>query len=34
MHHEGKSGTNDLGGKRPLYVRKKRVRAVGIRRRS
>jgi hypothetical protein len=24
-HHEGKRGTKDLGGKRPLYVRKKKA---------
>jgi hypothetical protein len=25
IHHEGKRGTKDLGGKRPLYVRKMRA---------
>jgi hypothetical protein len=30
-HHEGKRGTKDLGSKLPLYVRKKRATAIGIR---
>jgi hypothetical protein len=29
-HHEGKGGTKDLGGKRPLYLRKKGATAIGI----
>jgi hypothetical protein len=28
--HEGKGGTKDLGGKQPLYARKKRATAIGI----
>jgi hypothetical protein len=30
MHHEGKCGTKDLGGKRPPFVRKKRATVVDI----
>jgi hypothetical protein len=30
MHHEGKSGTKDLGGKWLLYTRKKRASAISI----
>jgi hypothetical protein len=29
-HHEGRRGTKDLGGQRPLYLRKKRATAIGI----
>jgi hypothetical protein len=31
MHHEGRRGTKDLGSKRLLYLRKKRVTAIVIR---
>jgi hypothetical protein len=30
MHHEGKSGTKDLGGNQSLYVRKKRATTIDI----
>jgi hypothetical protein len=30
MHHEGKSGTMDLGGKQTLYLRTKRSTAISI----
>jgi hypothetical protein len=30
IHHEGKCGTKDLGGKRPPYLRKKRTTTNGI----
>jgi hypothetical protein len=29
-HHEGKRATKNLGGKRPLYLRKERATAIGI----
>jgi hypothetical protein len=29
-HHERKGGTKALGGKRPLFLRKKRASAIGI----
>jgi hypothetical protein len=29
-HHEERRGTKYLGGKRPLYLRKKRATAIGI----
>jgi hypothetical protein len=31
MHHEGRSGAKDLGGKRSPYVRKKGATAIAIR---
>jgi hypothetical protein len=30
IHHEGKCGTKDLGGKQPPYMRKKRATVIGI----
>jgi hypothetical protein len=30
MHHEGRRATKDVGSKRPLYLRKKRMITIGI----
>jgi hypothetical protein len=31
MHHEGRGGTKDLGGKQLLYLRKKKATVISIR---